>query len=77
MGRWLETRGYVLCFDLAVLRVKGWPVAWLERAWTAIWYRYYCPYPIQDRWTARSCCEAGKCGCSNRAHYLSQSPQER
>ena len=69
MKRWLETRGYLLCWDLAKLRIRGWPVGWLDRAWCAIWYRFYCPYPIKGNWTARSCVEAGNCGCRNLPRY--------
>jgi hypothetical protein len=73
MRRWLETFGYSICFRLAALRVfHGWPVGWLESAWTAIWYRYYCPYPIQDNWTARACVRGGHCGCDNFALYAAE-----
>ena len=67
MRRWLETRGYLLCFDLCMMR--GWVGRALAWAWCGIWYRYYCPYPIQDRWTARACNAAGKCGCNNLDRY--------
>jgi hypothetical protein len=68
--KWVETQGYVLCFKLAALRVDwGRPWGWLETLWTGIWYRYYCPYPIQNPWTARSCVEGGLCGCENKRFY--------
>lgn len=69
MRQWIETLGYVLCFRLARLRVDGWPVAWLENIWTGIWYRYYCPYPIQYPWTARECNDGGLCGCNNQDRF--------
>jgi hypothetical protein len=70
MRRWLETQGYVLCFTLAKLRVdRGPPWGWIESAWTGIWYRYYCPYPIQHPWTSRACNDGGLCGCNNKCRY--------
>lgn len=78
MRRWLETQGYVLCFMLARLRVDyGPPFGWLENIWTGIWYRYYCPYPINSlngRWLARDCFKAGQCGCDNQRRYAPMSP---
>lgn len=73
MRRWLEQRGYDLCATLAIWRVcRGWPVAWLENAWTGIWYRFYCPHPTLDNWTARACVKADCCGCNNLEHYTTQ-----
>jgi hypothetical protein len=70
MKRWLETQGYALCVNLAVLRVcRGWPIGWLENVWAAIWYRYYCPRPAINDWTARACVNAGYCGCNNHDRY--------
>jgi hypothetical protein len=70
MRRWIETLGYVLCFRLAAMRVNSWPVAWLETAWTGIWYRYYCPYPVRgDSWTAAACNRGGLCGCNNADRF--------
>lgn len=74
MKRWLEKQGYILCTTLAVWRVcNGWPVAWLENIWTGIWYRYYCPRPVVDDWTARACVCACQCGCSNLDRYAAHS----
>lgn len=55
MKRWFETKGHALCWWLAVMRVDhGQPWGWLETAWTTIWWRYYCPRPVIDDWTARA-----------------------
>jgi hypothetical protein len=70
MKRWLETRGQRLCAWLAVMRVDhGQPWGWLESAWIGIWWRYYCPRPCIDDWTARACFKAGHCGCNNADRF--------
>jgi hypothetical protein len=72
MKRWLETKGHALCIWLAVMRVyHGQPWGWLETAWTGIWWRYYCPYPTIDDWTARACFKSGNCGCSSGDRFRS------
>lgn len=55
MRRWLEELGYRMC----------WGQSWFASLWASIWYRYYCPYPIIEDFTARACIKAGKCGCNN------------
>lgn len=66
VNRWLDEKGYVLCFTLARLRIDwGWPFGWLEYVWAGIWYHYRCPYPIIKDHSARACVEAGNCGCNN------------
>ena len=78
MRRWLETRGYIFCNQLAVWRVcNRWPVAWLENIWTGIWYRYYCPRPVIANWTARACVEGCHCGCENQRFYPVVAPADR
>lgn len=70
MRRWFEIRGQALCTWLAVMRVyHGQPWGWLEAAWVAVWWRYYCPRPLLDDWTARACVNGGCCGCDNQRHY--------
>lgn len=77
MRRWLERCGYGLCFTLAFWRVcKHWPVSWVEHAWTWVWYRYYCPYPVVDEWTARACVRSGNCGCNNLDRYAGETGKE-
>lgn len=42
---------------------------WITSIVAPILFRWYCPYPIQDDWTARACIEAGTCGCNNEPRY--------
>jgi len=63
MRRWLEERGYMLVYKLALSELPG--ARWLHDVWARFWYRHYCPHPIQDNLTARACIDAGTCGCSN------------
>jgi hypothetical protein len=51
----LEEWGYRLC----------WRGDWISSAWSRIWYRWYCPCPVIENFTARACIRAGMCGCSN------------
>jgi hypothetical protein len=72
MRRWIEVRGQALCTWLAVMRVyHGQPWGWLEAAWVGIWWRYYCPRPAIDDWTARACFKSGNCGCNNADRFTS------
>ena len=38
---------------------------WLRGRWAALWFRWWCPYPVIDDWRASACIAAGKCGCDN------------
>jgi hypothetical protein len=70
MKRYLETKGQALCGWLAVMRVyHGQPWGWLEAVWIGVWWRYYCPRPVIDDWTARACANSGNCGCNNLDRY--------
>jgi len=67
MKRWLETRGYLLVWDLALRKGPVW--RWLHDAWAGYWYSRYCPYPTHGNWKARACVAAGGCGCNNLDRY--------
>lgn len=53
--RLIEQWGYVQCFR----------PGWVGHAWSAVWYRFYCPYPVIKNPSARACIAAGCCGCNN------------
>lgn len=42
-----------------------WRGDWIARIVAPVWYRFYCPYPIQKDLTAGACIRAGNCGCDN------------
>lgn len=70
MRQLVETIGYKLCWELAFRRVcrhRWWGI--LERLWTPLWYRYYCPRPVISPWTAKACVRSGNCGCENQKFY--------
>lgn len=46
-------------------RLACWQGGWLYR----IVYRYRCPAPIDGHDSARSCFEAGLCGCDNEWRF--------
>jgi hypothetical protein len=55
MRRTLERAMYRLC----------WRGNWLSDLIAPLWFRWYCPYPLHDDWTARHCLGCGDCGCGN------------
>lgn len=42
---------------------------WLQDFWWSIKYRFRCPRPIDGHKSARSCINAGLCGCNNGDRY--------
>lgn len=70
MKCWMEKKGQSLCIWLAVMRVyHGQPWGWLENIWISIWWRYYCPRPVINDWSAKACVNSGNCGCDNQRRY--------
>jgi hypothetical protein len=67
MKQYLIMRGYMLCFDLCIRRGPIWRV--LANLWSRVWYHFFCPYPLDGNWTARSCNQAKPCGCSNADRF--------
>lgn len=51
----IEQWGYAQCFR----------ISWIGTIWSAIWYRFYCPYPVLNNPRAKACIAAGACGCNN------------
>lgn len=44
----------------------------LRHPWAfRVWFRYRCPYPIDDNNSARACFEAWLCGCDNATRFRS------
>lgn len=39
---------------------------WIASIVARVWFRWYCPVPLSDDWTARRCIADGNCGCNNR-----------
>jgi hypothetical protein len=39
---------------------------WVPYIVAPILFRWYCPRPVLDDWTARACVRAGVCGCNNQ-----------
>lgn len=38
---------------------------WIAGIIATVLFRWYCPYPLLDDWTARTCIREGLCGCNN------------
>lgn len=49
-----------------VLTMRG---DWISDIVGRVWFRWYCPSPLHDDWTARACISAGDCGCNNNPSF--------
>lgn len=56
---WLLKQCHLVC----------WRGDWIAMAFSRLFFRWWCPYPLNGNYRARDCVRAGNCGCNNKPRY--------